>query len=203
MSDARNGDDEQRKRVLREHMALRSMVADVTLAWADLENTLVMFLAAIMGGDTFKGLASAIYFAPGNLETRLAIVDRAFRELLFDNPVEDHLGSTWNTLMNALGRLKVTRNKVAHGQIVTIALGTRQHVKLTAPIFDFQRSREIRRQNQLIGLSSHDIQNSVDAVRRAGRKIRTFSEKVVPLVRSGDTSTLRKIILQLDNDPLS
>jgi hypothetical protein len=176
-----------------EHKAIMDRVALVTFSWANVENSMVMLLRAIIR-DEAGGLASAIFFAPSNLETRFSIVDRALREVCYQRPPASPIVASWGTWLNTLNRLKGTRNKIAHGHISTVAMGGKQHVRLTAPIFDFERSRTAHRSRQVPGLSSSDIQSHLDAVSRVLDVLTKFQKAIEHLGQPNSQEFQRALV---------
>jgi hypothetical protein len=168
------------KRALAEQEAIRLGVADVTFAWAYVENYMVMLLAEILGHKT-RDLASAIYFSPASLEVRIKIVDNALRRLLVNSAVAGPLLAKWTPLMNKLGQLRKTRNHVAHGQLAVFGAneGRPSFARLTAPIFAMYD--EISRgyiAGQKPGMGSNELKTASRAVDRACKRILEFTEYV-------------------------
>ena len=137
-------------------------VAGVTLAWAEIENAFVFLFRMVLHHHTMA-IASAIWFAPTNLETRINIVDQALREAIFESERETEILAVWVPIMNSLNRLKATRNKVAHGQLVTHRRNGKSYVRLTAPLLNRAVFRQSRSRKQLPGVSAADLEQSAIA----------------------------------------
>jgi hypothetical protein len=147
-------------------MRIRGAVADVTFAWASLEDQLVGIVAASLGRMDEYAMASAIYFAPANLETRIAIVDRVVRESLHEHAIESEFLSVWATFENSLHRLRKTRNKIIHGSLLSMPISPtneRRTVRVSSQLFDVQR-RRTHKNGQLPGLGYAEITAHRNAV---------------------------------------
>jgi hypothetical protein len=146
--------DPEHKMMVAEQQRITAAVAQTTFGWAQLENKFVMLLAAIIR-DPSASLASEIYFAASNFETRFAIVDRGLRLVCDGLPVIDD----WDKVNTKLKNLKKTRNKIAHGHISTqMTPSGKNVVRLTPPLFKFREFGEAHQAKQLIGLSGADIE---------------------------------------------
>jgi hypothetical protein len=181
------------QRLAEETRHLREGVASITLAWANVENAMAMLLHAILRDDQGR-FSSAIYFTPSAIETRFHIVNEAFHELLDNTPVEKELSEVWSKIFTKLLKLKVTRNKVAHGQVVTMgSLSGKNHVRLMHPIFHVQKSRKALRSGQLSGLTSRDLETHLIIVSTLITKLDALPS-IVDLIHAEDFSaSLQKL----------
>ncbi len=147
----------------------RLAVADSIFAWASLEDKLVTFLAASLGLMGGSGMASAIYFAPSNIETRLTIVDRVAREFFLNHRLEEPFLAEWGSLILKINRLKGTRNKLAHASLTSTIIGrgeaAKRVVRVSPQIYDMQRRRLAGESGQLQGMGPADIEGHVAAIR--------------------------------------
>src|ERR1017187_2560378 len=198
---------------LKEFQDLREGVANATLAWSAVENAMVQLLTAILNRDNM-GIPAAMYFALSGIESRLKMVSDGFMELLYElkkreletkpeRPSVDALISLWRTMIGRLRGLKLTRNKIAHGQIVgvdmvQIAVGTYMAFpRLTSPAFNFSRFREAREKGESPGMTANEIQDHHMAVYRAAKAVQEF-EDCVRLTHAGNTVALLEKLSQLD-----
>jgi hypothetical protein len=179
------------------HRRLWNGVAAMTFAWANLENAMVILLGNIIEPKLIGRFSSAIYFAVGGLDVRISIVDAAFRELLDQHQFRDQIMEKWDSLLNTIGRLKRTRNKVAHGQITTTSANGKNHVRLTAPIFHQQSSRAAFRKRQIPGISANDLEKSVQAVNQAITQLFSFSS-IANLITGNQPHRLPGAIAELE-----
>jgi len=181
-----------------ERARMRVAVAEITFAWADLENASVLILRTMMGDSGY--LASPIYFAANNLETRLRIIDAAFRRFLEGHSRETEILEIWGQLQNAVNRQKDVRNKIAHGEMITHIRGDgRRYIRLTASLLDHERFRESRRRKQLPGMSAHDIEKStatIDALKERLQIVFRLSRALM----SENEEALSGILAQLRAD---
>lgn len=175
-----------------EQESIKRAVADITLAWGHLENSLADLLDGAAGINDLR-ISSAIFFTPPGIETRLKITSNAFVSFLNTaQGVPAFVSDQWNCLMNALGRMRDTRNSVAHGQIVKITARRKTHIRLTQPIANLAGILNFAA-GQLPGLSENDIAISARSVNRAATDVSSKFLRGVPVIRSGDYSTLPDI----------
>jgi hypothetical protein len=180
-----------------ESARLRDSVAAITFAWAAVENSMTLVLARVIK-DPIGDLASAIFFAPSALETRLAIVNSAVREIIHFLSIKTDVEKPWSTIMNRLGRLKETRNKVAHGQQQTfISPRNRRHIRLMPPLYNVQAARS-HPSRQIPGLSANDISGSARSVHKTVKSIDLFQE-IVPLIHTREISSLQQRLVALED----
>jgi hypothetical protein len=194
--------DPEIKKLIEDTEKLRRGVADVTLAWGHVENSLVTLLAGVLREDG-AAITSAMYFSLTGLESRLRLMDSAMVQFAEMNAAHDEIIAVWANIMSALNRLRKTRNKVAHGQIVTHNAGapSRSCVRLTSPIFDFKSSILAYEKGQLPGIGSDDLQTSCLAVGKIINKLQSFHEIVRLMHAGGDSSPLRKKLAELKVEP--
>jgi hypothetical protein len=187
------------RRLAEETRRLREGVALITFAWANVENAMAMLLHAILRDDQGR-FSSAIYFTPSAIETRFNIVNKAFHELLDGTPVEKELSEVGSKIFSKLQKLKETRNKVAHGQVVTSgSLNGKNHVRLMHPIFNVQKSREAFRAGQLAGLTASDLEKHLAIVSQLVTRLEVL-RSIVDLIHEGDFATWRQKVPELTAD---
>jgi hypothetical protein len=189
---------------IEEQDAIRRGVADLTFAWASVENAMVMLLAELLrypSGYVGSGhLASAIYFTPASIEVRTKLVESAVKcrvrlacaNLTSGAQIEAHMLEEWGLVMTRLTRLRKTRNKVAHGEM-TVFGGTANapgYARLTAPMLKMDDDREeALLKGQKPGLGSNELKTSTTAVILAVEQIRNFWP-LVQLLDDGDSASL-------------
>jgi hypothetical protein len=195
-----NADDptlDQNKKRDQDEMALRGGVADVTLAWATVENSLMSLLDFIVNERktlALRQIVSAMYFSLTNLESKFRMVDTALKQFVHGHPAEAEFLAVWHgTVENRFTRLKATRNAVAHGQIVAI----RNRARLTAPIFDFAPSRQVRKGHQLPGMGPDELRQSAEAAEVLCERIISCAVLVKFVRDPAQLATLRRRLAQL------
>lgn len=179
-----------------EERRMKLAVAAVTLAWADVENLSATALREILNHPTDNRIAAAIYFASRNIETRLTIVDRAFRQFICGTKHEKEIVAVWESMQRTLSKLRATRGKVAHGEIITHRSNGKSYVRFTAPLADYRQQDEARESGQLPGMSVNDLEQSAKAVREAADRLIA----IIPLVRtiySGNEQMLLNLLPRL------
>jgi hypothetical protein len=169
-------------------------IVEITMAWSALESSMALLLRHILN-DEDGGISSAIYFSPGSSDVRFKLVDAAFCELCGKAKVDEEgyklLIAPWAELMSLIGGVKGVRNKVAHGQIGTVFRFGRNHVRLTAPGFNFAPFVEAHRKRQLPGMSGQDIKQSAAKMWRIIKLIDLFLP-IAKAVHAKDEATLQK-----------
>lgn len=145
----------------------RIAVANAIFAWASLEDKLVTLLGAALHTVAGSPMASAVYFAPSNIETRLNIVDRVVCEFPFTRKnLEGPFLAEWAAVLGKINRLKNTRNKLAHASLVGTPnpSRTKRVVRVASQIYDVQRRRDSKEAGQLPGMSPADVEAHVKAI---------------------------------------
>lgn len=172
----------------------------MTLVWAEAENVMVILLSRILMNDPAASMASTLYFSINNLDGRIGMVDAAFRFIAerVPDPEKTLILKLWGSLHNQIQRLKRTRNTVAHGQIITVARRNVNKVRLSSPMFDFNRHAAAHAARQFPGLSANDIENSITSARAMNERIDQFRE-IAEMVTAGDMPALRKKLAELED----
>jgi hypothetical protein len=169
------------------------------MAWADLENSLAILLSDCLG--TGKGrIGTAIYFAPAAFDTRLKIVDAALAEVALASQRREAIMSAWTTTSNAIGNLKETRNRVAHGCVLMVGSHTSYGPRIKPPMFDIKRQFNRKTGLPDAGLSAHDIRQSTERVHIQAARVRL----IWLLLNEGDAAkadSLLQKLAELKGDP--
>jgi hypothetical protein len=144
--------------------AMYSAIAQANTSWARIENAMAGLLEALLGYSR-DYIALHIYFAPNNTETRFKIVDTVAR-VKWRNYETHKLISEWASIYTAVGRVKETRNRIAHGEIEypgRLKRGKLTHqARLTASSFDVGRRQKEDKPRQWPGMSVHDVKATAD-----------------------------------------
>jgi hypothetical protein len=193
--------DQERKKIAAEYQAIREAMLDLMFSWAGLENTLSILLGKIIR-DPSNNLASAIYFAPSNTETRLNIIGSVLKMAIGGSPhYETKIAPAWKRFTNSFGGRKSVRNQVAHGQITTMGVKGKNHARLTSPLFDFGRIGGPLSRGNLAGLSSNDIRQSAVAIRKLTDEVDNWM-KIVDAIYAGNEKALLDTLAKLPtNNP--
>lgn len=175
-----------------DYRRMEKAVADMTLIWSRVEIELVEVLAEVIN-DKSKVLASAILFAPTSLDARVAIVDKAFVALLPQLRDSEKIAGSWEKTVEKLLKHKRTRDRVAHGQVVSVEQADGSFaVRLTASLYDVNR---LKRDDDgvTLGLSCHELEQSVKAVDLVRMKVGSFAT-VVRLWRERDVQAYPLVV---------
>lgn len=171
-------------------------VANVTFAWADIENQMVGLLCAMMSKSYFRveksQLAAAILFAPTSVDARLTIIDHAFVTIRSAMPSHEIISEHWTRLFRRLKKQKTTRNTVAHGQMVHFG-GTDQKpdIRLTAPVLDPRYKKQ--KQN---GLTIHELQQAARSMHDICEHLKIFT-RLIRAWQDGNTQAYAEELLEL------
>ncbi|NKE71906.1 hypothetical protein [Candidatus Manganitrophus noduliformans] len=197
MTDDIESSAEQLEKASLENKRLWNATAAITFAWANIENSMIMLLEKILNENRTSSVsyASAIYFAPSNIETRFKIVDRALEEFIYHHGLVG-LADEWKACLKTLDNLKRTRNKVAHGHISSIHKNGKTYYRLTSPLFNMQEARATYKNKQIPGLSANDLENSLKATFEINQRIREFT-KLVEFIQMGDLPSYGRKLAEL------
>jgi hypothetical protein len=183
-----------------ERQKMRNAIANMTFAWAEVENAMVLVLTSIVNQGPTGDIASAIFFAVDSLDARIAITNNAFRSLFGRIPNVDEIIIRWQSLIKTTKSLKAMRNKSAHGQMTTILWHNgKRYVRLTKPLSNHDEMRLAIESNKIPGYSYNDINISAHTARNLVPEYRVFSSIVSSTtIFSSFYSLLPKKIAELE-----
>jgi len=134
------------------------------ICWGRLENSMAGLLEWLIGYSS-DNVGLHVYFAPSNTETRFAIVDAAARAKWKNYKAHD-LFSEWQDIKISIDRAKLSRNRIAHGQIDVrsrMSKGkSKWQARLTASSWDIGRTHAEHKPRQWPGMSVHDVTSAAD-----------------------------------------
>lgn len=176
--------DIEEQRLQDERAAIKNGIAEVILAWSKVETWLLILFSEITGEGGEYPVTEAIYFTPAALEIRTKLVDNAFCAYIeneqrrgdqtqsgLTEAISVEILSEWASVLNLLGRLRKTRNKVAHGQTQLFALDP-EGEKLVMRLSSVQDQPFVN--GQPPGMASNDLIVSAAAVESAADLIGFF-----------------------------
>ncbi len=173
-----------------EQDAIRVAVAEVALAWANAEESMVSLLGAIL--NNASKIPSAIYFTPAALEVRIDLIDNALRALLAATEVQEPLLKRWDPIMLTLASLRETRSAVTRGQIVTYGSGSEAYYRLANTLTRFDDAHDaLLRKGERPGLGPDELKLAAEAVGAVAQQIDAF-HPYVTMLGKGDYATLTR-----------
>jgi hypothetical protein len=179
---------------------MKSALADAITQWAGVEDNMAFLLSAVLD-HPLQNYGTLIYFTPIATETRFSIVNAVVEKHLRSDPVHWDVLKLWPKILEKLKKAKVLRNKIAHGAIVRHKRGRTEAIRLSGPTFQMLSPLT---QEQMPGMSLHDVRAAFDTFWRAGSAVGHVS-LIIEGRRNGflDTDTLRQKILELEAHLLS
>lgn len=170
-------------RLFEEYRKMRLAIAGAVMAWGDLENSLAGLLATILNTPNYQ-MPYAVYYAPSNTETRLSIIDNVITHLDRLSDETPRILACWDSLRTKIDRSKNTRNKIVHGNVVTMSSSGQNRCRLTSPIFDYTRraQRELvaaAETRQFLGMSSHDVEAAAKVFSGRSKQVKALSELII------------------------
>jgi hypothetical protein len=183
--------------LLAEQDAIRLGVADITFAWASIENALVDIFFRVLSGVNIS-IVSTIYFTPASIETRQRIVDNTLRQLIVAGKSKDPLLEEWAGILVTLNRLRKTRNKIAHGEmIISTSIKGSASARLVGPrlkLDQFNSSfMEAYFRGQKPGLGSNELRTAGRAANKAATRLITFGTYLDLAIAGDDATLLQKL----------
>lgn len=148
------------KRLENEHQALRNAIWAFNAAFNELEIALSALLHEMLhipGGQ----VAYAIYYSPNGFSARTEIVANVIQQMTMENQRLKDLLPLWSALYKDFRGTRETRNAIAHGMPITLAIRGKNHARLTSPPFDANRVGRHIHQGRVPGLTASDITNGV------------------------------------------
>jgi hypothetical protein len=160
-----------------ETIEMNNAICGVIRAWSSLENAAAHLMGSIVnqGGGS---LGMALYFTPSATETRFQLLNESIVQFAKQDSRGEIVIGLWDRLFKRMRENKLMRNKVAHGDIVTVNQGDRHYVRLTNGIFDFSSSNKDQQRMiknaintitksgapQLPGMSHSDVSKAADMI---------------------------------------
>jgi hypothetical protein len=152
---------------------LRQAVAKVTLSWAGIETVLAILLSRIFGKQPVD-LAFPILFSLVGLESKITVVNAAFKSLLTVLPMADDVESLWKGLIKKIKDEKAIRNTVAHGALAHVGFEGKDHVRIIPPMFSPKYSAGKRKNDGPQGLGVLELEASLLVITGIHRRISLF-----------------------------
>lgn len=170
-------------RVFQEYREMRQAIAFAVMSWGTLENALAGLLKVILDTPNYQ-MPYAVYYAPSNTETRISIIDNTITHIDRRSELTPRILACWDSLRTKIDRSKNTRNKIVHGNVVTIHYSGQNRCRLVSPVFDFTRraQRELAaavKQRQFLGMSPHDVSNAAKVFEGRTKQVQTLSDLIV------------------------
>lgn len=195
--------DESVTALIEEYKRMRAGLSATVETWSQLENSLSRVLAAAMN-TPFDQMPFAIYYAPSNTESRLAIVDNAVYHIPLLHGEIPQAKACWDKLFSKINNAKSTRNKIIHGQIVTANIGGGNHCRLTGAMFDFSKrnkTAEAFANKQLPGMSAHDVERAAALFARRSNQCSKLAAIFKAMINQPDEpQAWRKTLAALEAD---
>ncbi|MEX3918172.1 hypothetical protein AB4Y43_18325 [Paraburkholderia sp. BR10872] len=178
-------------RIETETKALGDAILRFLSQWANLENTCSrLFYDVVHCSPQESHVAYAIYHALGGFESHLTVLGAALEQLIVENTDLEVLKEPWRKVLDALRKIKVTRNSVAHGSISTILHNNQRYVRLTAPWFDVKKNAGQLRNHNIPGIDGkaleerliylNGVASAVGLLDRAIEQYRKYGDGVLP-----------------------
>ncbi len=187
-------------RLFQEYREMRIAIAGAVMAWGNLENALAHLLAVILDTPNYQ-MPFAVYYAPSNTEARISIIDNTISHIERRSQLTPRILSCWDSLRTKIDRSKNTRNKIVHGNVITLRTADKNQCRLVSPVFDYTRraQRELAaavEKRQLLGMSSHDVSTAAKVFEGRAKQVQTLSELIVADRKApfGPSSWLDKLL---------
>lgn len=163
MTEARRIEREQQE-IAAGDAALDAAIVDFLKSWSNLETSLSTLLyEALDIRPRSSRVAYAIYYSAHGFEARLKLLTEVFDQLAAEQNELRTLPSIWLAASRQMAEFHETRDLVAHGARIILAIESRNVVRLTSPAHDAKRAGRADPRGPAFGGSAGDI---FDAARR-------------------------------------
>jgi len=144
--------------------ALDAAIVHFLKSWSNLETSLSTLLYEVLDiRPRSSRLAYAIYYSAPGFEARLKLLTEVFEQLATEQRELEEFPAIWQAASRQLVTFRETRNLVAHGARIILAVDGRNAVRLTSAAHDAKRAGRPDPRGTAHGGSASDI---IDAANR-------------------------------------
>jgi hypothetical protein len=134
-------------------------------SWSNLETSLSTLLyEALDIRPRSSRLAYAIYYSAPGFDARLKLLTEVFEQLAVEQSELQDFSPIWQAVCHQMVPFRQTRNLVAHGARIVLAVDGRNTVRLTSPAHDAKRAGRPDPRGAAQGGSARDIIDAADRV---------------------------------------
>lgn len=188
------------ERIESERLDLQRAVWAFNQQFSQLEIALSALLyEAINVNPKSSHLAYAVYYSPDGFRGRYQLVDNVIKQLIHENDVLSDLGPLWNQIVNSFVSIGRTRNKLAHGMPITLAIRGKNYVRFTDPVFNTNKVGQVIDRGQVPGLTSSDINTGARKAYELQDRVDEVN-RVIDAFHRGAQQPLRERLAQLESN---
>jgi hypothetical protein len=164
MTEARRIEREQQE-IAAEGAAMDAAIVHFLKSWSNLETSLSTLLyEALDIRPRSSRVAYAIYYSAPGFEARLKLLTEVFDQLAAEQIELRALPSIWLAACGQMADFRETRNLVAHGARIILAIEGRNAVRLTSPAHDAKRAGRADPRGPAFGGGASDIFDAANRV---------------------------------------
>jgi hypothetical protein len=180
--------EREQHELLAEGAGMDAAILHFLKAWSNLETSLSTLLyEALDIRPRSSRVAYAIYYSMPGFEARLRLLTEVFEQLATEQVELRDFPAIWQRVCRQMRMFRETRDLVAHGARIVLAVDGRNAVRLTSPAHDARRAGRADPRGPAFGGSAGDITD--DASRVA--------------VLQADIDRINRLFTQLHNRELS
>ncbi|HVI90517.1 MAG TPA: hypothetical protein VM659_19610 [Dongiaceae bacterium] len=180
--------EREQQELLAEGAAMDTAIVYFLKAWSNLETSLSTLLyEALDIRPRSSRVAYAIYYSAPGFEARLRLLTEVFDQLAAEQVELASFPAIWQRICQQMRLFRDTRDLVAHGARIVLAVEGRNAVRLTSPAHDAKRAGRTDPRGLAYGGSASDI---VDAANRIA-------------ILQGDTDCINRLFTHLHNRELT
>lgn len=148
-----------------EGTAMDAAIVYFLKAWSNLETSLSTLLyEALDIRPRSSRVAYAIYYSAPGFEARLRLLTEVFEQLAAEQIELRDFPAIWQRVCEQMRMFRETRDLVAHGARIVLAVEGRNAVRLTSPAHDAKRAGRTDPRGPAFGGSADDITDDADRV---------------------------------------
>lgn len=155
----------EQQELLAEGAAMDAAIVYFLKAWSNLETSLSTLLyEALDIRPRSSRVAYAIYYSAPGFEARLRLLTEVFEQLATEQIELRDFPAIWQRACQQMRMFRETRDLVAHGARIVLAIEGRNAVRLTSPAHDAKRAGRADPRGPAFGGSADDITDDANRV---------------------------------------
>jgi hypothetical protein len=157
--------EREQQELLAEGAEMDSAIVRFLKSWSNLETSLSTLLyEALDIRPRSSRVAYAIYYSAPSFEARLLLLTEVFEQLAAEQIELRDFPAVWQRVCQQMRMFRETRDLVAHGARIVLAVAGRNAVRLTSPAHDAKRAGRTDPRGPAFGGSADDIVNDARRV---------------------------------------
>jgi hypothetical protein len=195
-TEARRIEREQQE-IAAEGAQMDAAIVHFLKSWSNLETSLSTLLyEALDIRPRSSRVAYAIYYSAHGFEARLKLLTEVFEQLAVEQAELQHFPAIWQAACRDMAGFRDTRNLVAHGARIILAIDGRNAVRLTSPAHDAKRAGRPDPRGAAYGGSGVDIFDAANRVAVTQTHIDRVN-RLFTALHAGEKAAVQRLLEEL------